>query len=246
MADNGPIQIEDRGAVRIVRLNRPDKLNALDTTLIIALREALLVADRTSAVRALVLAGNGRGFCAGADRGEFNEPTPANEALVLRRAELSSRLYALLQELDKPVVAAVHGVAMGGGAGLAIGCDMLVAATGLRFGYPEMRHSAVPALVMASLQRNLGRKLAFELASTGRILGAEEMLSLGLANRVVAPDSVLDAAMEIATCWAAATPQAMVATKSLFYRSADLPFSGAMQAGRDVNALMRVTAQDQR
>ena len=231
--------VEDRGAVRILRLNRPDKLNALNTALTAALHDALLGASEDPAVRALVLAGNGRGFCAGADLGEFKELTPANQAMVLKRADLSCRTYAMLQEMGKPIVAAVQGVAMGGGAGLAIGCDMVVAGTGLKFGYPEMRHSIVPALVMASLQRNLGRKLAFELISTGRLLGAEELLALGLANRAVPADAVLETAVEIASGWAAASAQAMGAAKSLFYRSADLPFAGAMQAGRDVNALMR-------
>jgi enoyl-CoA hydratase len=187
--DTAVLLVEDRGAVRILRLNRPDKLNALNTALTTALHDALLAAGEDPAVRALVLAGNGRGFCAGADLGEFKELTPANQALVFKRADLSCRTYGLLQDMGKPIVAAVHGVAMGGGAGLAIGCDMLVAGSGLKFGYPEMRHSIVPALVMASLQRNLGRKLAFELISTGRLLGAEELLSLGLANRAVPPDA---------------------------------------------------------
>ena len=128
---------------------------------------------------------------------------------------------------------------MGGGAGLAIGCDMMVAGTDLKFGYPEVKHGIVPALVMTGLQRQLGRKIAFELISLGRTLGAEEVLALGLANRVAAPDAVLDTAFGIAEAWAAASPVAMAAAKALFYRVADLPYDAAMAAGRDVNALMR-------
>ena len=124
-------------------------------------------------------------------------------------------------------------------AGLAIGCDMTVVATDLKFGYPEMRHSIVPAIVMTGLQRQLGRKIAFELISLGRILGATEVHSLGLANRVAEPAALLDTAMEIANAWAAAHPVAMAATKALFHRVADLPYDAAMAAGRDVNALMR-------
>jgi enoyl-CoA hydratase/carnithine racemase len=144
-----------------------------------------------------------------------------------------------LQKITKPIVSAVRGVAMGGGAGLAIGCDMMVAGADLKFGYPELKHSIVPALVMTGLQRQLGRKVAFELISLGRLLGAEEAQSLGLANRVAAPESVLDTALEIARAWAEAHPMAMAAAKSLFYRVADLPYDAAMAAGRDVNALMR-------
>ncbi len=231
--------VEDRGPVRILWLNRPDKLNALDTALTQALLDGLLAADADPAVRAIVLAGQGRGFCAGADLAEFKDLTPDQQHRVAARADLTCRTQSILQKLGKPVVSAVQGSAVGGGAGLAIGCDMMVAGADLRFGYPELKHHIVPALVMTGLQRHLGRKLAFELISLGRLLGAEEALSLGLANRVVPPADVLDAALGIAEAWAGANPMAMAAAKSLFYRVADLPYDAAMAAGRDVNALMR-------
>lgn len=230
---------EDRGAVRILWLDRPDKLNALDTALTRALHDGLLAADKDDGVRALVLAGRGRGFCAGADLAEFKDLTPQHQRAVLDRADLTTRTQMLLQRISKPIVSAVQGAAMGGGAGLAIGCDMMVAATDLKFGYPEIRHSIVPAIVMTGLQRQLGRKTAFELISLGRTLGAAETHALGLANRVVEPAALLDTALEIAMAWAAAHPAAMAATKSLFHRVADLPYEAAMAAGRDVNALMR-------
>ena len=233
------LDVENQGAVRLLWLNRPDKLNALDTPLTTALLEALQAADADDTVRALVLAGRGRGFCAGADLAEFKDLTPANQQGVLDRADLTTRTQSLLQRMRKPIVSAVQGAAMGGGAGLAIGCDMMVAAHGIKFGYPEMRHSIVPAIVMTGLQRHLGRKTAFELISLGRILGAEECLALGLANRITAPETLLETALEIATTWSQAHPAAMAATKSLYYRVTDLPYEAAMAAGRDVNALMR-------
>ena len=230
---------EDRGAVRILRLNRPDKLNALNTALTQALLDGLLAADADASVRAVVLAGSGRGFCAGADLAEFKDLVPEHQHRVLARADLTCRTQSMLQKLSKPIVSAVHGAAMGGGAGLAIGCDMMVAATDLKFGYPELRHSIVPALVMTALQRALGRKAAFEMISLGRTIGAEEARALGLANRIAAPDQVEATALEIAEAWAQASPAAMAAAKALFYRVADLPYDAAMAAGRDVNALMR-------
>jgi enoyl-CoA hydratase/carnithine racemase len=187
----------------------------------------------------VVLTGEGRGFCAGADLSEFKDLTPERQHLVLQRADLTCRTQSILQKMSKPIVSAVRGVAVGGGAGLAIGCDMMVAGADLKFGYPELKHSIVPALVMTGLQRQLGRKIAFELISLGRLLGAEEAKSLGLANRVIAPDQVVDAALEIAETWSQANPMAMAASKSLFYRVADLPYDAAMAAGRDVNAIMR-------
>ncbi|WP_217578691.1 enoyl-CoA hydratase/isomerase family protein [Mesorhizobium sp. GbtcB19] len=233
------LTIESRGPVRVVVLNRPDKLNALDTELTRALHDALVAADRDADVRAIVLTGAGRAFCAGADLSEFKHLTPANQHLVEQRADLTCRTQAMLQKLSKPVVSAVRGAAVGGGAGLAIGCDMMVAATDLKFGYPELKHSIVPALVMTGLQRSLGRKAAFEMISLGRLIGAEEALKLGLANRVVEPDQVVDAAVAIAEQWAAANPRAMAAVKALYYQVADLPYDEAMAAGRDVNARMR-------
>lgn len=231
--------VEDRDAVRILTLNRPEKLNALDTALTRALSSALDAADSDRAVRAVVLAGAGRGFCAGADLREFSSLTPQHPDAVLERAALTSRLQVQMQRMTTPVVSAVRGVAVGGGAGLAIGADMAVAATDLRFGYPELKHSIVPALVMTGLVRHLGRKLAFELVSTGRMLGADEALAHGLVNRVVAPEEVVPAALEIAGTWAAVEPRALGAAKDLFHRVADLPTDAAMRAGQDVNALMR-------
>lgn len=231
--------VEDRGAVRILTMNRPDKLNALNTALTQALHDALAEADRTESVKAIILAGKGRGFCAGADLAEFKDLTPDNQHLVVRRADLTCRTQSMMQHLSKPIVSAVQGSAVGGGAGLAIGCDMMVAASDLKFGYPELKHSIVPALVMTGLQRALGRKQAFEMISLGRLIGAQEAQALGLCNRVVEPDKLIDTAMEIAAQWAAANPLAMGAAKTLFYRVADLPYDAAMAAGRDVNTIMR-------
>lgn len=230
---------EDRDAVRIVTLNRPEKLNALNTELTRAVQDALLGADEDAAVRAVVLAGAGRAFCAGADLQEFGHLTPDNAEAVARRADLTLRTQLVAQRLSKPVVSVVQGAAVGGGAGLAIGADMVVAADDVRFGYPEVRHSIVPALVMTGLQRQVGRKLAFELVSTGRMLGAEELLSCGLANEIASRDTALERGVAIARAWAELSPRALAATKRLFYEVAELPLEDAMAAGREVNTLMR-------
>jgi enoyl-CoA hydratase len=234
-----PLAIEDHGPVRVLTLNRPEKLNALNTALTRALSEAFTAADADRDVRAVVLTGAGRGFCAGADLGEFSSLTPDQPDTVLERAALTAKLQGQARELRVPVVAAVRGAAVGGGAGLAIGADLVVAGTDLKFGYPELKHSIVPALVMTGLVQHLGRKLAFELVSTGRLLTAAEAFEHGLVNRVVEPSEILSAALEIAESWAKVEPRAIAAAKDLFYRVADLPTDAAMRAGQDVNALMR-------
>ncbi|WP_406630578.1 enoyl-CoA hydratase/isomerase family protein [Amycolatopsis sp. WGS_07] len=230
---------ENHDAVRVLTLNRPDKLNALDTALTRALDTALAEAGRDPSVRAVVLTGAGRGFCAGADLNEFSSLTPDQPEAVLERAALTARLQTRMQQLPVPVVSAVRGAAVGGGAGLAIGADLVVAGSDLKFGYPELKHSIVPALVMTGLVRHLGRKLAFELVSTGRLLTAAEASAYGLVNQVVEPAEIVPAALAIAQRWASVEPRALAAAKDLFYRVADLPTDAAMRAGQDVNALMR-------
>ncbi|SPT63876.1 MULTISPECIES: enoyl-CoA hydratase/isomerase family protein [Actinomadura] len=236
--------VEDHGAVRVLRLNRPDKLNALDTALTRELLDALRAAEADDGVRAVVLTGAGRAFCAGADLAEFSSLTPADQAAVLHRAELTAQVQAMPQAMSKPTISAVRGAAVGGGAGLALACDMMVAADDVTFGYPELRHSIVPAIVMTGLQRHFGRKLAFELISTGRMLRGAELEALGVANRVTSPEDVLKVSLDIAAGWAETSPRAMAAAKGLFYRVADLPSDQAMQAGRDVNAIMRAFPEE--
>lgn len=232
------IKTEDHGAVRVITLSRPDKLNALNTAMTQQLLDAIEGLDHATNIRAAVIQGEGRGFCAGADLSEFKDLTPDQSEAVVKRADLTSRLQLAATMSKVPVVAAIHGATVGGGAGLAISCDMVVAARGLKFGYPEVKHSIVPALVMAGLQRALGRKAAFEMISLGRLIDADEALSLGLINRVVYEDP-LPLALEIAQTLAALDPQAMGAAKNLFYRVGDLPLPQAIQTGRDINALMR-------
>ncbi len=241
MAD---LLIDNDGAVRILTMNRPEKRNALNMALSQALLVGMHEADRTDSVRAIVLTGAGPGFCAGADLSEFAVLTADNAALVQRRAELTMELQGAFMKLSKPVVAAVNGAAMGGGAGLAIGADIAVMSETARIGYPEVKHGIVAAVVMANLVRQIGRKAAFELVGTGEPVDAARALSLGLVNRVVAPDKLMETALQFACTMAAVAPQSMAATKSLFYRAADLPFEEALEAGRDINQRMRSFSKD--
>ena len=231
---------EDRGAVRVLTLNRPDKLNALNNELTTALLVAIQAADADAAVRALVLTGAGRAFCAGADTSEFaTVVNPNNPESVLARANLTTRLHMSLPRLSKPTVAAARGHAQGGGAGLCLACDLVVAAPSLKLGYPETKHGIVAAVVMTGLVRHVGPKKAFELLSLGQPLAADDALALGMVNRVVPEDKLLDEAVAIAMQLASVHPPAMQATKELFYRVMELPYDQAMAAGRDVNVMMR-------
>jgi enoyl-CoA hydratase/carnithine racemase len=231
--------IENRDAVRVLTMNRPDKRNALNQALTQALLDGLQAAEDDESVRSIVLTGAGPAFCAGADLSEFKDLTPDNAPLVEHRAELTMKLQGIFSQLSKPVVTAVNGAAMGGGAGLALAGDVALMASSAKLGYPEVKHGIVAAVVMANLVRNVGRKAAFELVAAGEPVDAERALALGLVNRVSAPDALMADALAFAEKFAAVVRPAMAATKQLFYRVVDLPFAQALAEGRDVNKRMR-------
>lgn len=229
--------VEDRGPVRILTMNRPEKRNALNTELTRFLLEELLNADKDDSVSCVILTGAGKGFCAGADLSEFKDLTPANQHLVDERSELTMQLHLVFSKMAKPVVTAINGAAMGGGAGLAIAGDMAVMAQGATLGYPETRHGIVAAIVMANLVRQVGRKTAFELVSLGEPIDAVRALELKIVNRVV-PDA-LPAALEMAEKLSKIDSKALRATKALFHEVADLPLEEALKHGREANRRMR-------
>jgi len=236
--------IDNDGAVRILTMNRPEKRNALNMALSQALLDALHEAERAPVVRAIVLTGAGPAFCAGADLSEFAALKSEHEALVERRTALTMKLHGVFSQLTKPVVTAINGAAMGGGAGLALAGDIAVMSETARLGYPEVKHGIVAAVVMVNLVRHAGRKAAFELVATGDPVDAARALALGLVNRVVAPDRLMETALQSARAMAAVAPQAMAATKSLFYRVTEMPFDEALKAGREVNRRMREFGKD--
>ena len=230
---------EDRGPVRILTMNRPEKRNALNRALTQALLDGLRAADADDRIRSIVLTGAGPAFCAGADLTEFKDLTSDKAHLVAQRAELTMNLQGIFSRLTKPVVTAVNGAAMGGGAGLALAGDVALMASTAKLGYPEVKHGIVAAVVMAGLLRNAGCKAAFELVAGGEPVDAARALALGLVNRVSAPAALMTEACAMAEQFAAVDRAAMAATKALFYRVLDLPFTQALEEGRDVNKRMR-------
>lgn len=243
MTEHMVVLRDTRDGVQTLTLNRPDKLNALNFALTEGLVQALKEADADPSVRVVIVTGAGRGFCAGADTREFAVLTPDNQPLVERRAALTTELQGLVKQMSKPVIAAVNGYAMGGGSGLALSCDLALAGESARFGYPEVKHGIVAAIVMAGLVEHVGRKAAFDLVATGRTLDAHEARQLGMVNRVVADADLLDEARTLARQIAAHPVQAMQATKGIFHRVTELPFSEGLKIGQQLNAQMRAFRQ---
>ena len=215
--------IEDRGPVRVLTLNEPERRNPLSWELVAELLDALKEAEADPAVRALVLTGAGSAFSAGADLAYLKALTGLPAEANLAHSEELKALFLTLYTLKKPVVAAVNGPAVAGGAGLVLAADLAVFAEEAKIGFTEVKIGFVAALVAVLLVRHLGEKAARELLLTGELVPAERALWLGLANRVVPNEAVLEEAIRLAEKVAAGAPASLALTKALL---AELPGMG--------------------
>ena len=189
----GRVRFERADGVARVTLDRPDRLNAVDSTTDAALGEIWDAVERDPDVRCVVLTGAGeRAFCAGAD---MKEDGPGGLAYWARTGRHGFGGIALSGRVSVPVVGRINGLALGGGFEMALGCDILVAAESASFGLPEPRVGRLPLDAMVTLPRRLPRALAMGLLLTGRRIGAAEALAAGLVNEV-APDAELDRAVD--------------------------------------------------
>jgi enoyl-CoA hydratase/carnithine racemase len=222
------VGVEVAGRVATVTLNRPEALNAISTELAVALAEAVEPLATDPGVRAVVLTGAGeRAFCVGAD---LKQRAGLDDHGWFVQREAFRRGFAAVRRCPLPTVAAVSGFALGGGAELAISCDLVVAATDATFGLPEVRLGLVPAGGGTQLLvRRVGRSAARDLVLTGRRVGAEEARRLGLADRVVPRDEVLAAATALATELAGNAPTAVRMAKWALEVGGDLPLEAAME-----------------
>jgi methylglutaconyl-CoA hydratase len=230
------------GIARIT-LTRADKRNALDQAMVQALLDAVRAAGADAAARVVLIDAEGPDFCAGADLEALAAMLDAAPELQRRDADLLGELFVALRGLPKPVVAAVRGRAVAGGAGLATACDIVLASDESRFGYPEVKVGFVPAMVMTMLRRTVGEKPAFELVATGRQVEAREALSLGLVSRVF-PAATFEADVErFVAAMAATSANALRLTKKLFYSLDTRGFEAGISLGAQANVESRATPE---
>ncbi|MEE4143582.1 MAG: crotonase/enoyl-CoA hydratase family protein [Halieaceae bacterium] len=253
------VEISVSAGVADVRLVRADKMNALDNRMFEALAEAGEQLAGMKELRAVVLSGEGRAFCAGLDMANFagmldpDKTSPVREPGDPDRGRLSKRTRGiandpqhaawLWRELPVPVIAAVHGVAFGGGFQVCLGADIRYAAPGTRFSVMEIKWGLVPDMAGTQLMRSLARDdVIRELTYTGRIFSAEEALDYGFVTRV-AQDPLalaLDTAREIAS----RNPDAMRASKRLFNAAHDLtPAEGLLMESREQDRIIGMPNQ---
>jgi enoyl-CoA hydratase len=189
------IIVETQGCVGLIRLNRPQALNALNHNLLVELMTALETFDAEDGIGAIVITGNEKAFAAGADIKEMVEAS-AVEMLESDFIPTFDRIRAI----KKPVIAAVSGWALGGGSELALSCDMIIASESAKFGQPEITIGVIPgAGGTQRLAKVVGKAIAMEMVLNNRTLSAEEALHYGIVNYVVPVESYLDKALDLAT-----------------------------------------------
>ncbi len=226
--------VEREGHVGVVRMTRTDKHNAFNRELDAAVSAALNELDADPAVHAVILTGAGNAFSAGAD---MNEAVAAIEGKG--RSEGMAGVYGAVATFRKPLVACVNGICYGGGALVAIMCDIRVAADTAAFRFPGAAYGLVVG--GSQLPRLIGPAHAKELMFTARVVRAEEALRIGLVNAVVPHAEVFDAAMEMARLIAANSPEALIATKQVVDRATEVD-AGA-QAEAEANRGLRVSPE---
>jgi len=208
----------DARGVATLTLDRPDKHNALNATMIADLAAAARQIAADPAVRVVVLSGAGASFCAGGDLGWMRQQMEADRATRIAEALTLARMLRMLNELPKPLIARVNGQAYGGGIGMISVCDASVAAQGAKFGLTEVRLGLIPATISPYVVARLSPPRAREVFFSGRVFGAEEALRIGLITRAVAPEA-LDAAVEAEIApYLSAAPGAVAASKALVRR----------------------------
>jgi len=199
------IRTEVHDRTGLVRLNRPEVMNALNGQVMEELTQALETFDRDPAIGAMVITGDERAFAAGADIKEMAEATSVDMLLSDRIGR-----WDRLRRIHKPVIAAVSGWCLGGGHELAMACDMIIASETAKFGQPEINLGVIPgAGGTQRLTRAVGKAVAMEVVLNNRTLSAEEALTLGLVNRVVPVEAYLEEALRLANEIAARAPLAV-------------------------------------
>lgn len=214
------------GHVATVTLNRPEQRNPLSATMLRDLGAAFRWCKDEPDVRVVVLTGAGRVFCAGADLSSFDGDMTGLEKF--RSRDLFVDLFLLMADLGKPVVGRINGHALAGGLGLACSCDILVAVEAASFGTPEINVGIWPMMIQAILSRNIPRKVLLEMEMLGDRWTAAQLKSLGVINRVVAPDQLDSTVNEIAAALARKSPVAMRLGRDSFYRQEDMDFRAAL------------------
>ena len=215
----------DENGVATLTMNAPERLNALSDAMLAALHAAFDEIAEDRAIRAVILAGTGKAFCAGHDLKEMQAGRQAPDKGAAYFADLFARCSALMQRIQsipQPVIAQVHGIATAAGCQLVATCDLAIAAEGTRFGVNGVNIGLFCSTPMVALTRNVPRKNAFEMLTTGRFIEATEATRIGLINRAVPHDQLASETRALADVIAAKLASAVRIGKRAFYEQAPM------------------------
>ena len=242
MSEATPLVVaEERGAARLITLNRPDVRNALSVQLISALMDALADAMAAPKVRGVVLTGAGSDFCAGADLKALQEIAKRSREENLADSNHLAKLFVAIHTGDKPVAAAVRGNALAGGSGLACVCDRVVAADDATFGFTEARIGFVAAIVSRFVIERTGMRVARDLLLTARRIDAAEALKAGIADELAAGAEVVPRAVNWIESLKPCAPSSLRLTKKLLAGLSGRTLVDALAFAAEMNATTRAT-----
>ena len=219
------LERHDTGAVAHLRMTAPERLNALSDEMLAAIKAQIDALQEDRTIRAVVISGEGKAFCAGHDLKQMQQGRQSEDGGKAYFADLFARCTEVmtgLQRLPQPVIAQVHGIATAAGCQLVASCDLAVAAEGTRFGINGVNIGLFCSTPMVALTRNIARKQAFEMLSTGRFAEAEEARQMGLINRVVPGAQLAEATAELADTVAGKLGAAVKIGKEAFYAQAQM------------------------
>ena len=235
------VTVSDQQSVRLLTLNDPQRRNPLSPALVQGLLAALDTAAQDPAIRAVVLTGTGPAFSAGADLEFLKQVTTAGAEANYAHSRELMRLFHRIYTFPKPTIAAVNGPAVAGGAGLATACDLVVMSEQAQIGYTEVKIGFVAALVGVILVRAVGEKHARELLLTGKLVSALEAYRMGLVNRVVPAEQVLEEALALGQEVAANAPTSLALTKELLNALPGMGLEDGFRLASIANAWVRET-----
>jgi enoyl-CoA hydratase len=232
--------VERESGVAVLTIHRPQRLNALDASTLDEIRRAILDFQQDDSIRSVIVTGSGsKAFAAGADINEIALDTPDT---ARRRAIAGQHVFDSIEQLGKPVIAAINGAALGGGCELAMACTLRLAADTARFGQPEINLGLVPGFAGTQrLSRLVGKTRAMELILTGNPISASEALAMGLVNRVLPADDLMNAARSLAAELASKPPIALRYAMEAVNSGLEMPFAEACRLEASLFALITNT-----
>ena len=234
------IRYEKKDNIALVTIDRPEALNALNSTVIAELEQVVTELENDGTVRAMILTGEGRSFVAGADIGE---QYPLDLDGGRRWGQRGGALFRRMERLEFPTIAAVNGFALGGGCELAMSCDIILASEKAKFGQPEVGLGITPGFSGTQrLPRRVGVAKAKELIFSGRMVKADEAERIGLVNAVYAPEALLDGAMEMARSFTKNAPIAVKYAKACIDRGMQTDIDSGIACENELFAMCFATA----